>query len=284
MGDTLFLRPPVASDLELYYSFASDEKIAYLSDDRIFKCPEKKNYTKLFNKYVLASLVNYYPLVICRDSDGKAVGQIHAGRIDRDNRHAYVGFQIAEEFRRNGYALEALQIFIEHLFNDLKLNRIAAEVYEYNTASIALLQKAGFLQEGRMKHWIRRADGVYDKFIYALIKDNWEQDEGSVISLQETEQLCLLFGIPSDLENETGSDYINKWQEFYDKSECVLEKSGAEIIWYRENMGLACLAPRLKKNLNPLLDELKDLGIISVYEKEQVIIGAMGSPEIVSKG
>lgn len=51
------------------------------------------------------------------------------------------------------------------------MNRLTAEVYEYNEVSIKLLEKFGFKKEGRLKKAKFHNGRYYDIFIYGLLKN-----------------------------------------------------------------------------------------------------------------
>ena len=55
-----------------------------------------------------------------------------------------VGFVIDRKFRQHGYAREAVELLIEHSFNDLKLKEIWASTEKSNLAPQKLLQKLEF--------------------------------------------------------------------------------------------------------------------------------------------
>ena len=50
-----------------------------------------------------------------------------------------------------GYGAEAFALFMLHLFENLDLHKVYAEVYSYNEFSLSCLKSAGFVEEGRFK-------------------------------------------------------------------------------------------------------------------------------------
>jgi GNAT acetyltransferase-like protein len=51
-------------------------------------------------------------------------------------------------FAGRGYMTEAIQLLLSYAFSDLKLHRIEANIQPHNTASIALVKRAAFTNEG----------------------------------------------------------------------------------------------------------------------------------------
>lgn len=77
------------------------------------------------------------------------------------------------EFRRMGYATEAVNEVIRYGFQDLNLNRIEAIALADNEASIQALKKFRFTQEGLLREH-RFKDGVYeDSLMFSLLASEY---------------------------------------------------------------------------------------------------------------
>lgn len=51
------------------------------------------------------------------------------------------------------------------------MNRLTANVYDANAASARVLEKNGFLLEGRMRRAALKAGKIYDVCIYGKLRD-----------------------------------------------------------------------------------------------------------------
>lgn len=67
----------------------------------------------------------------------------------------FLGYKQDEKSCGNGYMHEALSKANQFIFEDLKLNRIEANIIPRNEASIDLIQKLGFEQEGYSKKYLK---------------------------------------------------------------------------------------------------------------------------------
>jgi ribosomal-protein-alanine N-acetyltransferase len=85
-------------------------------------------------------------------------------------RAAEVGFWIAEERWGEGIATTVVTAFAEFAFAQFDLLRLAAYVFEGNTASTRVLEKAGFTYEGTLRSSIVKDDHVVDELVYALVR------------------------------------------------------------------------------------------------------------------
>jgi len=62
---------------------------------------------------------------------------------------------------------EALTAVTDFCFDNFPLGRISAEVFAHNPASACVLEKAGFIFEGRLKNNVMKDGQVLDSLIYA---------------------------------------------------------------------------------------------------------------------
>lgn len=88
---------------------------------------------------------------------------------------ASVGYWIGAHFVRRGYASSSVAAIVDHCFRDLGLNRVEAACMPRNRASIAVLERAGFRQEGLARRYLR-INGVFeDHLLFACLKDDVAQ-------------------------------------------------------------------------------------------------------------
>jgi ribosomal-protein-alanine N-acetyltransferase len=105
------------------------------------------------------------------DIDGLAVGGIGI-RIGEDvYRHtAELGYWLSEDFWGHGITSEAVPAFSNYCFENFPLHRIYAEPYANNPASARVLEKAGFVLEGRLKNNVFKDGQILDSLLYAKTK------------------------------------------------------------------------------------------------------------------
>jgi len=60
--------------------------------------------------------------------------------------------------------------FAEYAFEKFALNRLFAEPYHENTASVRVLEKAGFTLEGTLRANAFKDGKVLDQYLYAKIR------------------------------------------------------------------------------------------------------------------
>jgi ribosomal-protein-alanine N-acetyltransferase len=80
-----------------------------------------------------------------------------------------LGYSILPQFRRRGYASEAVGALVELAFAHEEVDRIAAQTLPELSASIAVLERSGFVfvgsgtDPGAIRYELRRTDGLADR-------------------------------------------------------------------------------------------------------------------------
>lgn len=82
----------------------------------------------------------------------RPVGCIDLYNYDPLNRRCAVGIMVANEYRRQGYALAMLRALETQ--QAASLHTLYADIAAPNTASINLFRKAGYEECGRFKEWL----------------------------------------------------------------------------------------------------------------------------------
>lgn len=93
------------------------------------------------------------------------------------NKNAYITYYVKKQHRGKGLGLVMLKNALKFGFEELNLNRVTAEVYEYNTASNNVLLKLGFKEEGRLRKAKFHKSRFWDIIIYGLLKEEFKNFE-----------------------------------------------------------------------------------------------------------
>ncbi|MBK6313047.1 MAG: GNAT family N-acetyltransferase [Blastocatellia bacterium] len=83
---------------------------------------------------------------------------------------AELGYWLAEPFWGRGIVSEAIAAFTEYTFDRFGLVRIHAEPYANNLASCRVLEKAGYIAEGRMRSSAIKDGVLVDQWMYAAVR------------------------------------------------------------------------------------------------------------------
>lgn len=91
------------------------------------------------------------------------------------HRTAEIGFWLGEPFWGRGIVTAAVIAFTPWAFQRFDLLRIWAGVFETNPASARLLEKAGYMFEGRLRAAVVKNGRTLDQLLYARVREEEEQ-------------------------------------------------------------------------------------------------------------
>ena len=137
-----------------------------------YNLPLEYNKTEIwFNK--IKDLNTRLDLVI--EYDNIPVGLIGLLAIDSVSKKAEYYICIGEhKFKGRGIATNASMLLLNYAFKDLQLNRIFLYTEKANLPAQKLFEKLGFVQEGLLKHDLIYNGRTVDRYIYRMLKEEYE--------------------------------------------------------------------------------------------------------------
>ncbi len=102
--------------------------------------------------------------------DGRLVGAIGLDLLDGEKAGVgNVGYWVGVDFWNRGIATEALRALVEYVVASFPIRRLQATVFGWNPASGRVLEKCGFILEGRFPNAIVKGGDVTDELVYGLV-------------------------------------------------------------------------------------------------------------------
>lgn len=117
-----------------------------------------------------------HSLVMVEKASQKVIGVLE---IERDHlrygvRCACLSYYMDEKKTQRGYMHEALKALISDLFTQ-GYDVVSARVFLGNDASVRVLKRLGFQQEGTLRHAVLNFEGiVFDDQLFSILKEEWE--------------------------------------------------------------------------------------------------------------
>ncbi|HIA11021.1 MAG TPA: N-acetyltransferase [Flavobacteriales bacterium] len=103
--------------------------------------------------------------------EGGYVGTISLDREEDVYRHtAEIGYWIGEPHWGKGIVAKAVTLITDYGFGHLNLTRIHTGIYEYNEASMRVLEKCGYKFEGIFEKNVYKDGAFYNEHRYSKIK------------------------------------------------------------------------------------------------------------------
>ncbi len=111
------------------------------------------------------------PMNFAIEIEGEAVGGIGIGiREDVRRTTAEIGYWLGRKYWGKGIITEALPAFTEYCFKNFDVCRLEASVFDWNPASMRVLEKSGYVREACLKKAAIKDGQTIDIIIYACVR------------------------------------------------------------------------------------------------------------------
>jgi [ribosomal protein S5]-alanine N-acetyltransferase len=168
----LRLRQPDERDLDdLFAMFAHPETTRYWSSTPWTEMQQARDWLR--DRQVRHADGSALMFVLELRETGHAIGTCTLFNFHTHCRRAEVGYLLHPDYWHHGYMHEALRAMFAHGFDAMDLRRLEADIDPANTASRRVLERMGFVREGRLRErW--EVDGkITDSDIYGLLRREW---------------------------------------------------------------------------------------------------------------
>ena len=171
----LIVRAARSDDVDNLYARRNDPEVAELQDWE-YPYPMEKAVSLISSAVEMGRPRNeeWWPAMVCLQS-GEVVGDLVV-HLTWEGRTAEVGYSLDRRHWGNGYATEALTALVDFLFDGLGVTRVFGMLDPANPRSARVLERTGFLYEGRTRSSYWKEGEVSDDLIYGMTKadrDTW---------------------------------------------------------------------------------------------------------------
>lgn len=166
------LRPLSLSDTENIVKWRNDPAVKRNLYSQEELKPEQ--HIAYYEKNVQSGKCAQFIIVVDDDGNQMDIGTIFIKNIDTANHSGEYGIFIGEESGRGkGYARLATELILKFGFEVLKLHRLFLTVMADNIPAIKTYERAGFVQEGKMREEYLRTDGYIDIIMMSILDKEW---------------------------------------------------------------------------------------------------------------
>ena len=160
--ERLRLRAPLPRDASALLTLIGDPEVTkYINVATITTLPEAQAVLeRLDQRYAARDMIRWAIELV---EHNEMIGTVGLLRFDFEHRHAELGYDIARRWWGRGLTPEAAGAVIRYGFSVLGLHRIEAGVLPENDASVRVLQKLGFVEEGTRRDYLY-AKGRFHSF------------------------------------------------------------------------------------------------------------------------
>jgi [ribosomal protein S5]-alanine N-acetyltransferase len=146
--ERLTLRQLAINDDQEIFKLRYDKEInKYLNREPSISNEDARNFIKKINDNIDKNIALYW--AICLREKNMLVGTICLYNFSEEGFSCEIGFELLQDFQRQGIMKEAAEKVIDYTFNILQVQRIDANLHKDNQSSIKMLEKLSFLNSNK---------------------------------------------------------------------------------------------------------------------------------------
>ena len=166
----LYLRTLEPGDLNFLYTHFSQPQVnRYLLDAEPVSRLEQAQEILDFFMHPLNATYNRW---LISKAGGKPIGTCGYHKWDTRNRRVEIGYDLSPAHWNEGYMTEALESVLKYGFETMHLHRVEALVHPENRASLRVVERLGFRQEGLLRNYFYQNGQYHDHWILSLLEQD----------------------------------------------------------------------------------------------------------------
>jgi RimJ/RimL family protein N-acetyltransferase len=169
----LILRDFTADDWPAVLAYQSDPRYLRYYEWTGRTAAEVQAFVQMFLDHQRQQPRTRFQLAVTLKPDGRLIGNCGIRLRHAGSHEAEIGYELAHDAWRQGYATEAATEIIRFGFETLGVHRITAEVVADNAGSIRVLERLGMRREGHFRDRERYKGRWWDVLAYAILEDEW---------------------------------------------------------------------------------------------------------------
>ena len=176
IGENIRIRPLEKTDLELFYTWVSNQdNMGGFMDAHLV---HKESFIEGM-EVMIKDRSKLYTMI--EDSIGKSIGIMNYREVPGSATTLEIGILIAESSARGkGFGRECLQLFIDYIFNTKNVMRIQFLTRVENAGMKVIGERAGFVLEGVLKKYKLEQGEYRDYCIMAVTREEWSLNKAKV--------------------------------------------------------------------------------------------------------
>ncbi len=133
-------------------------------------------HKKILESMEMLAMNREYTFGIYEKGSEHLIGHIALYAIKRmPYSSGFVGYSMDQHFVGQGIATDAVRVILDFAFTKVKLHRVEAYITPKNIASIRVIEKSGFQQEGLLRKLLYINGEWVDHYMYAIIEEEYRE-------------------------------------------------------------------------------------------------------------
>jgi len=163
-GENIYFKSLSTNDAREIHNYASDEEVSrFIGWNLMNTLHETTEHIETMVKRELAGTHLYASIVL--KSTQEIIGTAMIFNFDQEAKKAEIGYVFHRDHWGRGYGTECVALMNDFAFETLNLHKLHASVVEENLGSARILEKNGYVLEGKLKdHFF-----IEEKYYHALL-------------------------------------------------------------------------------------------------------------------
>ncbi|MEM7373617.1 MAG: GNAT family protein [Bacteroidota bacterium] len=166
----LTLRPLRMTDLEEVYGYRKDPEVVRYQSFEPFTREMTSDFMKEQAGLIFHKAGQWVQIGFALTETDKLVGDCAVKRFAHEPLIVEIGYTIAREHQRQGYAREGISGLLNFLFQQKQIHKVQALIDVRNIASIRFVEKLGFQKEGHFRENYFENGQWWDEVQYGLLR------------------------------------------------------------------------------------------------------------------
>lgn len=164
-GKSIYFKSLSTNDVHRIHSYASDENVKRFIGWPLMKTLDEtyKHIEEMLRRESAGT--HLYASVALKSTD-EIIGTAMIFNFDHEANHAEIGYVFHSNHWGKGYATETVALMNDFAFQSLNLRKLHARVVEANIGSARVLEKNGFVLEGRLRDFYFIDDSYFDSLYF----------------------------------------------------------------------------------------------------------------------
>ncbi|UQA61649.1 GNAT family N-acetyltransferase [Polyangium aurulentum] len=165
------LRPLRMADAAAFHAYLSDPAVTELTAYPVVSLPMVEAMIERYLSRWAAGELSKWG--IARQHDDQIVGTCGFNEWSKAHRWAELAYDLAQAHWGKGWMRQAVAAVLQWTYGQDQVDRVHAFVRVDNRRSERLLERSGFVREGRLRSYRVCRGQPHDYYIYGLLRSDW---------------------------------------------------------------------------------------------------------------
>lgn len=172
VGDKVVLREFTPADVDDVLGIIGDDRVTqWLSFDSRSRDEATAMIKGTIERAQQEPRTEFYLAVTAHGNEDRVIGFARIGLAGV--KAGKLGYATATGEWGRGYATDAARTLTTYAFQELGLHRVSAAIGPENAASIAMVERLGFVKEGVLRHHVFTNGAWRDSVLYSVLAHEW---------------------------------------------------------------------------------------------------------------